>query len=630
MAEENLTPYQIRLREIKAKRAKERAEAEAQQKPAVQVVVDEDLIPDQQYERSEEDQQMDAVIDGIDILGAYRQWCGKEVDEKTTNRTEGIMVSCPIPGHRDAHPSAWINRDKQTWFCGACQEGGDKYDIAAYHFGYPVPKYKEGANFHELRREMAESMGFTFTKLPGGAVEVSGPADEPPLIVAAPEPEPGKVVELFPTEDDDDEDEDALLFPKLDWQTIAPVGTFLDEYMKATTQDDLPEEYHFWNALLAIGFALGRDVTLYDKRPVYGNLFVCTLGHSGSGKSMARAHLDTLLKQALPHDWNDANSKGVRKVSSPGSAEVLIHNFQKPVMDPTNPKVVAWYAPVRGMIDFNELSSLVGRASRLGNVLVPTLMQFYDVEDDVSTSSMTHGLKQASHPFASALTTTQPRALRGLLTKADVSSGFLNRWLFAPGTPKKRVAIGGVRVDMTPAVAPLKRILAWASGFKADEMIDWSPEAYTRFTEFYHTQIAPDQAKAPNDILTRVDLLMKKLVLLFTANRMEKVAPVESVEDAIACYEYIIAAYGISSESIGISRDKEIEQAVEAVLQRKTAQDKGGLTPRDISRSLARKGYTSKELERVLDAMAKMGYVEIVKTKQGSIGRPATRYKYVG
>ncbi len=106
------------------------------------------------------DSQLDEIIDRIGVLEAYEKWCGKKVDERTLNKREGVKVSCPKPDHPDHNPSAWLNLDDDLWFCGGCQLGGDKYDIAAYHFGFDVPGYKDGSNFHKLRRVMAEDLGY--------------------------------------------------------------------------------------------------------------------------------------------------------------------------------------------------------------------------------------------------------------------------------------------------------------------------------------------------------------------------------------------------------------------------------------------------------------------------------------
>jgi hypothetical protein len=381
---------------------------------------------------------------------------------------------------------------------------------------------------------------------------------------------------------------------------------------------------HSW----ASGFALGRDVRLFDLVPVYGNLFICTLGRSGTGKSKARLHLDRLLAAALPHDWTDPNSKGVRRISSPGSAEVLIHNFQKPVPDPTNPKIVAYYAAVRGLVDYNELSSLVGRASRLGNVLKPTLMQFYDMEDTIATSSLTTGLKEASKPFASAITTTQPKALRSLLGAVDDSSGFLNRWLFIAGRDKKKFAIGGVRVDMTPAVEPLESILGWSGTFGSNDFIEWSTAAAEKFTEFFDTRIQVDKKKSQNDLIVRIDLTMKKLILLFTANLKERTVPVEAVDSAIALYDYLIECYGIPAEQIGNTLAHEVSDAILTLAKKKLDTDGRGLTISELGRSLKRRRYPLDLIIRTLDGLVKIGYLKLETTKSGTAGKPTIRYKY--
>jgi hypothetical protein len=614
----DLTKFQQRLKE---RREREAAEAKAKE-PEPPPSHDADLVPEEQYERSEADQEMDSVIQSIDIIDAYNKWCGKSTPVVKGGQREGIKISCPVPGHADKNPSAWINLDNQVWYCGACSLGGDAHDLAAYYFNYPVPGYKQGSSFHELRRKMAEDFGFRFDKLPGGVVTVTAPEPEP----EEPESElkdPAEVVELY---DDGDEE---IWSPSLDWRPVVPEDTFLDAYMKATVLDDVPEEYHFFHGMLAIGFALGRDVRLSDLVPVFGNLFVCTLGRSGTGKSKARYHLDTLLATALPHDWTDPNSKGVRKVSSPGSAEVLIHNFQKPVEDPTNPKKVAYYAPVRGMIDFSELSGLIGRANRQGSVLAPTLMQFYDMEPVVATSSMTHGAKTAVSPYASALTTTQPKSLRTLVTKGDDASGFLNRWLFVPGTEKKRFAVGGTRVDVGPAVGPLKDIQGWAGSFTGSEFVEWSPEAEKLFTNFFHDRIEPDKKKSDTDLITRIDLLMKKMILLFSANRMEKVVTEQSVKDAIHCYQYLIDSYSIPAGQIGNTLGNEISEAIMYQVKKTYERSKRGMSLNEIAKALKHRKYPHDLLLKTADTLVKLDYIKVEQSKKGQVGRPTTRYKYV-
>lgn len=627
MPDENMTKFQQKLAERRA--AKEKAEAELAAKAPEH---DEDLVPDLPYNRSDADIALDQAVASIDIIDGYIRWCGKMRPVVKGGQTENIMISCPIPGHADKVPSAWINTDKQVWHCGKCEQGGDVHDLAAFHFGYPVPGYKDGKIFHELREKMAEDFGFVITKLPGGGVDIMEPASETPSEeevgtlerIQSDEEEPVDIVNLI-----DDEDLDNIIVPSLDWRAVVPPDTFLYEYMKACVKDDVPEEYHFFHGLLAVGFALGRDVRLFDFIPVHANLFVCTLGRSGSGKSKARYHLDQLLSTALPHDWRDPLSKGVRKISSPGSAEVLIHNFQKPIEDPADPKKTIGYAPVRGLVDFSELSSLIARTSRQGSALAPTLMQFYDMESTVGTSSLTHGVKEARDPFASALTTTQPKSLRNLVSSKDDASGFLNRWLFVPGTEKKRSALGGAQVDTGDAVDPLQAILGWAGSFSGGEMISWNEDAVALFTEFFHDRIQVDKQRSQTDLLTRIDLSMKKLILLFSGNQHLKVVTKETVQKAIFCYDYLIGSYAIPESQLGSTLGFEIGEAILHKARMAKERSNTGVTLSFLAKSLKHRKYPYELILKTTDSLVKLGFLKVEQSKPGKVGRPTTRYKYV-
>lgn len=616
----DVSKFQQRLEE---RRAREEAEAKA---AAAESTFDADLVPDSAYERSEDDLEIDAALEHIDIVEAYIRWCGKMIPVVRGAQREGVRISCPIPGHVDSKPSAWINLDKQVWHCGACEQGGDKFDIAAYWLGFPVPGYKEGANFHKLRERMASDFGYVRREHHDGSVTYTPPSPEPVEEPSTPQPEPptAEVVKIY----DDNDMSEEIEMPSLDWRPVTPANTFLDAYMKATVIDDVPEEYHFFHALLALGFALGRDVSLFDSVPVYGNLFICTLGRSGTGKSKARYHLNRLLERALPHDWNNPSSKGIRRVSSPGSAENLIFQFSKPIEDPTNPKVIAYYAPVRGMIDFNELSSLISRTNRQGSAMKPTMMQFYDMEDRVETSSMTHGTKRADHPFASALTTSQPKALRTLLTVADDASGFLNRWVFVPGSEKRRFSVGGIQVDMDSCVAPLEDIIGWAATF-GSEQIEWSEEALARWDDFFQRVIERDKKASDGDLVVRIDLTLKKLMLLFAANRKEKTLSEQSVLDAIHCYGYLKAAYGVPEGQIGNTLTNEVCESLLYQIDRISKRNGGkGATVREINQGIRRRKYPPKLINDCLEALMKLDSIDLI-TSQGGVGRPTKRYKRV-
>ena len=632
---DNSSDFQRRLAENRAKRQAEQAAA------APPVTTDfSDLVPPASgYQKTEVDIELDRVVESIGILEAYAKWCGKMKPTVLPGQVESIKISCPVPGHADNDASAWCNTSKNIWHCGACEQGGDTHDLAAFFYGYPVPGYKQGKEFHDLRTKMAQDFGYVVHRIPGGqsyVVPPEEPVSQDPVALPSPD-QPAQVTLATVTElhpGSDDEEESLVLLsniPKIDWQSIVPPESFLDVYMKCCVIDDVAEEYHFWNGLLGVGFALGRGVRLHDTRPVMANLFICILGKSGSGKSKSEGHLWRLLDAALPYDHNNPNSKGVNRVSSPGSAEVLINSFSKPITDPTNPKVITGYGSVTGLIDFNELSGLIGRASRTGSVLKPHLMEFYDGNEVISSVSLTSGLKRAERAYASASTTSQPGSLRTLLNAGDDASGFLNRWLFVAGPEKKRVAIGGAMVDVEPAVDPLKRIQLWAGTFAPNEYMEWSLDAIEVFEDWFHNRFEVDRKLAESDMLTRTDLLMKKIVLLLSANKLERVVSDTTVKAAVSLYDYIKACYEVPEREIRTTLNSEIgDTIIERVVAYEKTHGKGPST-RDLTKSLWRKNYPKELIVKNLENLEKLGLLTTTAVAPSTAGgRPAIRYRYVG
>lgn len=599
-----------------------------------------DVIPERDTSSRESDTGLDAVLDRLSIVDAYRQFCGKMTPSVRPGQTESIMVSCPVPGHVDRNPSAWLNSAKNTWYCASCEQGGDSYDIAAFYFGMNVPNYKTDGSFPELRKSMAAKLGYVVHTPVGTNHSVVYQTE-----ALLPPPPPAPVTPVTPirplalvppvTEETDadpvqaysEEDIEEIIFPTLDWQKLIDPGTFLEKYMETATQDDVPEEYHFWNGLLCLGAAVGRQVSLSDTKPVLGNLFICLLGYTGDGKSRSYSYAKDLLHMALP--YNDSAgiiSKGVRLTGAPGSGEALVNMFSRPVFDdPANPKLLTGYAPVRGMVEFAELSQLTGRGARVGSVLKPTLHEFYDNSPLISVTSMTHGVNKAEEPFANLFTTSQPESLREILGSNDADSGFINRFVFASGKTKTRIPIGGLRIDMTPVVPYLERVHAWPG--TAQKVITWSADAFMKMSDFLRDVIYPIQKSDRSGFLSRIDLLYKKLALLFTVNLMEDEVSAETIEKVMSMHDYLIAAYAIPQSRIGDSKINEIHDELARHIQHLTAANTPP-TIRELGMRVKRKKYAVDLIHKVLKIMGEMGEVEVVQDASKR-GRPSTRYKWI-
>lgn len=578
---------------------------------------DPDLIPDVGDTR--EPDEITPILDGLDILEAYARWCGK-MEPKVGSKRESIMISCPKPNHPDANPSAWINTNKQVYHCASCDEGGDKYTIAGYHFGLDPHR-----DFPVLRQAMAEDLGYVIRRTLGGNMVLSGgpvpaPAPMPPPTAEPepPTPPPAATVTQLrvvpdpePEPDPDDEQPDV---PAIDWREIVPQGTFLDRWMRACSVDDLPEEYYFWLGLIAIGFAAGDKVILTDVPAVKPNLFVCLVGPTGIGKSRSISALTRLLKAALPYDHGDPLSTGTSLISTPASAEVLVDAFSKRDIDPITQQPTT-YCKIRGLVKFDELASLTGRASRVGNPIKPTLMELYDGYDSVETRSRGTGYVKAEHPFCQALTTTQMSSIHRLVTRGDADSGFLNRFVFGVGVPKALIPIRKTSIDIDPLKNSLQAIRGWASSGRSIEL---EGAAGDLWSSFFSEKIEPLKVDEEHPLHVRLDLTLKKLIILFCLNEQRESPSVGLVARVLSLFPHLTAAYELIAGKV---MDNDMEVLRKFLIPRIQSHfERTGLWPtlREIKKQIART-CPAEELTKVMKVMVEVGDLEesVTPSKRG-------------
>jgi hypothetical protein len=606
---------------------------------------------DLSYTVSPEDQALDDAIANLGIIEAYNRWCKKMVPNANKRSKDGIMISCPDPDHPDQHPSAWVNTVKNVYYCPGCDVGGDVWDIAAYFFGYAVPGYKKDPEtFRQLRKFIALDLGFTFVVganqtyvVPpedanantetDDATQATSVADaeqvptttEPTQESASPE-EVGKLPSAVEQELAKEAYEELQRSGhEIPWREIVPENTFLREWLIATTVDNCPEEYHFWTGLMAVGFAIGRDKTLWDLRPVVGNLYTCLVGPSGAGKSRAKEHLSDVVYRVLK--WDANTYTGVKQIKAPGSAEYLIKAFDEREDDLSVPGTTI-PKPVRGLIDFEELSSLVAVSGRIGSALKPQLMDIYDARQLISSGSLGTGMREALNPFGQAISTTQTEALRKLLDRGDDTSGFLNRWIFASGKLKPPIALGGTQVTLDVPAEFLNRIYVWAAGNPS--VIEWTPQAEDLWREFFMATLHPDKIKNEEQgsaMLGRLDLLMKKLILLFSANMHCDIVPVGAVEQAIQVYPYLLSVYGVVHTQIERTDDSDLVEKVLATITKLTTANKREPTRRDVYQCIRKSVKTVKTLEDIMKSLVSLGVLEELAPSKGGRGQPAVRYR---
>ncbi len=592
------------------------------------------------------DQQIEALVKGIDILQAYDMWIGKMKPSPSPGSSE-VFISCPLPGHEDKNPSACANTDTNLWMCYRCQQGGDILDLAAIR--YDMPDYKAGQNFHNLYRKIAENdFGWTFENENGFQVG-SSPEDQQKKYEAAQqqleeqraqlkqqqgELPPKNVIDIETGEEviDLDDEDDYEDLPKLDWRPIVKEGTFLDEYMKSCCVDHFPEEFHFWNGLQAIGLAIGRHATINETLKPYGNLFLCHLGVPGLGKSGSVRAMEVVVREALPFDADKPDPFGAHVMSGLSSGEQLVEEFVG--LHQTGPNAVPLnLGNIKGLAVYDEFTDLAGRASRLGNIIKPKLQEFYDCKDRIENRSKTGGRTIALNPFLCFSTSVQPDIIRNVLSKDDANSGFLSRFIFVTGTRKKPPAINRLSYNFDMPIMMLKLVHAWALGRDDSSLeiqgrlLDYSEEAEGPWTNFHDNVIDKLVENGPN-ISVRLGIAMRKLILLLSANAKEETISLDTVERAMKLWDYLVESYVAVdrrvSKSLITQAEDDILKTIRNIHINKGA---GHVTVSQILEIKKRK-YTRTQIEQAINTLVRLDEISEIPGSQiqGKGRKPKVAY----
>lgn len=611
-----------------------------------------------------------AELRQLDLLSVYRRW----FNPQTVRQGGGNEVNCScfnttFHQRGDKNPQFGINTEKQTYHCHACNISGDIIDLAANYYGLADGDHRVPHDrVHEAVKEAGEELlGMTFSYSTGGGWQRVPEFDPllmstPPAAVAAATspangaaPSGGFVIgTLDPvgpaqTYTNSLPSDLAALLPEpmegpstlpksvlaagipLDWRKVVPQGTAMHRYLDIVTADDSPEEYHFWQILMLIGLICGKDVGLVDAEIVYGNLLVCVVGQTGVGKSRPERHIKRLIDASLPFNEKISASTGIRVISGAGSGEYMLKEFHHQIPDPqakNAPKGVVVpdlvHPGVRGLVKWSELSEMIGKASAKGATVREKVMELYDAAGDISFGSVTAGKTVVRDPFGSVTTTTQPEAIRRLLSRDEVASGFLNRWVFASGVPKQPEERGTI-IDVTPVAPDVQAVQRWATGMRMNHrgLIDLTADADAEFRRFIRHEIVP--LKFTDPLYARGDLLFKKLCLLLAANSLEFTISLDTVERAKIVFAYVIRCQEFFGAALAHSEENDIEDAIIEKIAESVAKVGEGLPGWKIVQSLSKK-YGSEEVKRGIRSLEQTNRIELLTPNRPGPGRKPKLY----
>lgn len=612
----------------------------------------------------------------LPLLSIYRNWFNPASERVGGN--DEVNLSCfntDFHSGGDVNPQFGINTVKNTYYCHACNVRGDIIDLAAVYYGFADSEWNcPDDRVHEAVKEAGtDLLGMDFRKTPAGwqrvpefvpgggvsttpvgaspasgvptGIQMTGasvlgpmaPASLPPGHVGAGifgggPANPARTNELpadieLPEPERTGRDEFAGGI-ELNWRELIPEETPLYRYLDVVCRDDSPEEYHFWNFMVLIGLILGKDVGLVDAEIVYGNLLVCIVGQTGVGKSRSERHLAKLINSVIPFDDNLDASKGIKIVSGSGSGEYMMREFQHFTPDPRSTAKVKFpdipHPGIRGLVKWSELSEMVGKSSGTGSTVKEKVMELYDASGDIQYGSLAHGKTVVKNPFGSVITTTQPESIRRLLSRDQVTSGFLNRWIFASGVPKI-IHPRGTIVDTTPCKADLLILREWANSksVRSRGFQDFDLDAGEILDNFIVNNLA--KLKRSDPIYARVDLLFKKLTLLLSANMLESSVSVATVNQAIKLFDYVVKCYESFGAALAHSEISELQEEILEKLELKINKTGEGVSAYDIVQMFKRK-HDSDTVRKALKELEELGRIFIASPPRPGPGRKPKLY----
>ena len=155
-------------------------------------------------------------------------------------------------------------------------------------------------------------------------------------------------------------------------------------------------------------------------------------------------------------------------------------------------------------------------------------------------------------------------------------------------------------------------------------------DAFEAYAQFFRSTIEPSKNKDETDLLKRIDLITKKIMLLLTINLRKESVPIQVVHATQGLFSYVLECYGILNSNIGITMMQDVMTEIQRHISRHKQKTGRGASANDIVRYTKRKNYSLEQIKKALDVMNALDIIELEPKSAASVGRPTIRYRVVG
>lgn len=370
-------------------------------------------------------------------------------------------------------------------------------------------------------------------------------------------------------------------------------GAYRDLMAPTTEASDT---FHLASALTLVGAMMGRSVyTGHASKRLHGNLFTMLIGKSGtSRKDTAMERAVDLATFANPTSTSIFTTPYVVKTHY-GSGEKLVEDLQ------TNPNIL-WKG--------TEATTIFTTMRRTSSTLRDKMIEAYDTPPRIENNVRTNA-SGADNPYLSLLTAIQPQRLSEYLTAEDIVSGFANRVMFFPGSPKAPMA-NPPSVDSHAAYSLYVRLHDAVKQYGSNRSMSLDPrvmpdaDAEARMDAWYLSQTEDDDEDRQS-MRARNQTFIRKIALIYAVTDASPVITLDHIEAAIALVEWQWKGVTRMLPSWGAQKESRIEQRIIEVLRLHGPK----LKKRDIQQKCRYPSkWTTLDFNRVFEGMEKSGLLD--------------------
>lgn len=415
----------------------------------------------------------------------------------------------------------------------------------------------------------------------GHGIETKHYVTEPP----EPIPEPVRI---------DASDTSAIPFP-----VDAIKGTIFGAYEEAYAgRNETCPAFRFAELASVLGTALGRKVSIQSGRlPIYPNMFLCLVGPTGLARKSTSLKASERLIEEIQTDT-------LQFINSLNTAEGLL-------------KMMVDVEDCRTICILDEFKWLFSKSQNAVAAGLLPILNTLSGSPEIAMNRRSENPYEVIRPHFSFFSSITPGWFAENITRSSIGGGFVNRFVFFLHEQQPFFSDTEVKPPDPEIMKKVRQFILSAAEDKSTTNFVYDGEVANLDSEWYHErmQFLMSADEIVREASSRVDEHMKKFcaMMAWCANEAgDNEVHAETWKSAKAVAEYMIKVNTRLFKNLAV--DKMTEQEMRVL---KHLDDLGGKTTKSkLSTKIGRQNLSSRDLERILQALVANETIGIFKEER--------------